>query len=128
MRPTDSLRPTPNKRRHESYLGHYHTAFTFHESHLHSACTLPGPLQAAHGLRVLPSAPVDGTQVVLGPKEIFIEMVLPVEDGAAGAQSAQCPVATSFGTVDTETRVVQLVPSQSWLLTPPGPQPYHAAV
>lgn len=54
---------------------------------------------------------MDGTQVVLGPEEIFIEMVLPVEDGATGAQSAQCPVATSFGTVDTETRVALLIPS-----------------
>lgn len=60
------------------HLRDEHAALALHEALLQEACALPGPLQAAHGIGVLPLTPVDGSQVVAGAKEVLVEVVLPV--------------------------------------------------
>lgn len=68
------------------HLGDEHAALALHPFPPQDAGTLSGPLQAAHGLGVLPSAPVDGTQVVAGAEQVLEEVVLPA--GGDRSQSA----------------------------------------
>lgn len=76
----------PEGRGTEEHLRDEHAALALHEALPQGACALPGPLQAAHGLGVLPSAPVDGAQVVAGAEQVLVQVVLPV----GGDRCSEC--------------------------------------